>query len=109
MSLGLQGLARQVLGFHLDKSASVRRSDWEAATLSPAQVTTILYVTMQLGLFFGKPSSTDILLYVHILNTPKWQHKQEINTLQANNNVGPNYHWSNNYSAPFFNIYNTYQ
>jgi len=36
--MGLQGLAREVLGFYLEKDAAVRRSNWEAITLSPAQV-----------------------------------------------------------------------
>jgi len=39
--MGLQSLTKSVLGVELDKSSSVRCSDWEAPVLSPQQVALI--------------------------------------------------------------------
>jgi len=38
MQLGLQSLTKLFLGVKLDKSSSVRCSDWEAEVLTPQQV-----------------------------------------------------------------------
>jgi len=42
MRLGLQSLARLYLGAELDKSSSIRCSDWEAELLTPQQVSVIV-------------------------------------------------------------------
>ena len=42
--LGLQSLAKLVLDVELDKSSSVRCSDWETDVLTPQQVSVVLVI-----------------------------------------------------------------
>ena len=64
---GLQGLANQVLGVYLDKSHRVRRSDWEAESLSQEQVVLPVPETNLLSYIAALEKSTAI---DHFSGTP---------------------------------------